>query len=1220
MFAVKGEAKMKRVFSGMMVALILMGMFNLAFNTKPVKGEWTGTVYIKADGSVDPPTAPIQRDGSTYTFTDNIYDSIVIENDNIVVDGAGYTLQGPGAANASRGVSFFDRTDIIIKNANIKGFWSGIYFELASYNDVSGNNITDNTIGIKLIGSSNNIISGNNITNNMSGIDVGYGSSYNDISGNNITNGYYGIELYYSSNYTRISGNNIANHIFGITTHTSSYDDIFGNNLTNNEIGLSLGWSSGISIYHNNFIANTYQASIDYSDSFNLWDDGYPSGGNYWSDYTDMDLYSGPYQNETGSDGIWDHPYVIDTNNKDRYPFVNPWTPTPPPKFRIGDWVQTRANVNVREGPGLSYAIIDTMAEGTLGQILGGPVEADGYVWWDVDYVVGVRGWSAENWLERTSPPTPENQPPKKPTNVFPEDGATNINLVITLRASPFSDPDYEDTCANAQWQITTVPGDYSNTVFDEIGYTYYFNTIILPTGTLDYGNTYHWRMRYQDNHGAWSDWSDETSFTTATLSFDYSPINPFVGEQITFTVSNYPSGAICEWNFGDGSPVLREEAWRGATHSYENAGLYTVALILIDQNGKQSITSRELEISNDEVIVSLKVSNQQPKIGEEIVLDASGSHNLNPRVKITYCKWEFFDSKGAKIKEGSTNSPIIFYYWKNKGEHSVMLTVENENGLTAVTSATINVQAESFWDWSKDWFKKKPEIDEQRLDAIISSLGLNFLDKNELAAVLYKPVANKEILIGVIENKEDAVAYTYGAKVALTLGEMETVQDVLIWQANIDLTQRVDAYLPYIATLEAVKQIAMVIVDGGLEGLRWIGVIISGGREAWDVGWGVADIERAVPTLGVWKMAEYYNALRWYLELRSEGLVHLAAWNSPEVVYSLTIYTQDQRSALEPSFKHFGDTYAQYVVTSDGLKEDFMTQIKEGLRTELLYALEQYKFEPLYEQVKIKSAGELRVYDSLNRVTGLVNGQIRHEIPLSFYDEESETVVIFDPSDTYLYEVVGEDKGTYGLDITSVEYGNITIFTSTDIPISLGATHQYIIDWDALSQGEEGVTVQVDADGDGVFEQSFTSDSELTHDEFMLQTATIIDFDPDTLNLKSKGSVVTVYIEFPEGYDVADINVSTIMLNRTVPAELSPTAIGDCDNDTVPDLMVKFDRAKLISYILANVNMTQLMEERSMTVTLTITGKLKNGTPFQGSDTIKVIYMVRCGGGRFII
>jgi hypothetical protein len=40
-----------------------------------------------------------------------------------------------------------------------------------------------------------------------------------------------------------------------------------------------------------------------------------------------VDSYSGPYQNQTGSDGIGDTPHVIDGNNKDNYPLVQPWAP-----------------------------------------------------------------------------------------------------------------------------------------------------------------------------------------------------------------------------------------------------------------------------------------------------------------------------------------------------------------------------------------------------------------------------------------------------------------------------------------------------------------------------------------------------------------------------------------------------------------------------------------------------------------------------------------------------------------------------------------------------------------------------------------------------------------------------------------------------------------------------------------------------------------------------
>jgi hypothetical protein len=52
------------------------------------------------------------------------------------------------------------------------------------------------------------------------------------------------------------------------------------------------------------------------------WDDGYPSGGNYWSDYNGTDLLSGRDQNETGRDAIGDTEYFIDGNNTDNYPLM----------------------------------------------------------------------------------------------------------------------------------------------------------------------------------------------------------------------------------------------------------------------------------------------------------------------------------------------------------------------------------------------------------------------------------------------------------------------------------------------------------------------------------------------------------------------------------------------------------------------------------------------------------------------------------------------------------------------------------------------------------------------------------------------------------------------------------------------------------------------------------------------------------------------------------
>lgn len=104
------------------------------------------------------------------------------------------------------------------------------------------------------------------------------------------------------------------------------------------------------------------------------------------------------------------------------------------------------------------------------------------------------------------------------------------------------------------------------------------------------------------------------------------------------------------------------------------------------------------------------------------------------------------------------------------------------------------------------------------------------------------------------------------------------------------------------------------------------------------------------------------------------------------------------------------------------------------------------------------------------------------------------------------------------------------------------------------------------------------------------------IDIDPDTLDLKSRGRWITCYIELLLGYDVANIDVSTVALEGILSAEPWPTEIGDHDGDGVPDLMVKFDRVAVRELVSIGDN-----------VELTIIGKW-GPAPFRGSDTVRVI------------
>jgi len=204
----------------------------------------------------------------------------------------------------------------------------GIMLWYSSNNSLVANNITTHDWeGIALVKSDNNTIIGNTITECWAeGLSLD-GSSNNTISGNNIANNCKGIELSQSSNNT-ISGNNISDNAvwdlgYGIKLSTfSSNNTIIMNNITHNDCGIRLDKSSNNKIYHNNLISNGQQANTTTPGYGNAWDNGYPSGGNYWSGFTDADQYSGTYQNETGSDGIWDHPYVVDENNIDNYPLI----------------------------------------------------------------------------------------------------------------------------------------------------------------------------------------------------------------------------------------------------------------------------------------------------------------------------------------------------------------------------------------------------------------------------------------------------------------------------------------------------------------------------------------------------------------------------------------------------------------------------------------------------------------------------------------------------------------------------------------------------------------------------------------------------------------------------------------------------------------------------------------------------------------------------------
>jgi parallel beta-helix repeat protein len=407
-----------------MLAIFLVAFSKAIYNFSFVKAT-PGTIFIRADGSIDPPTAPILRDGNFYTLTDDISDMIAVQRNNIVIDGDWYTLQGSGSGI---GFNLTNVENVTIRHTNVDAFEAGIVL-LGSVNcSISSNYITNCDGGIWLDGSINCTIFENNILYNDPYGVFFWDSTNCTVHGNNITNNFDGAVFYRQSDFNYIVLNNIiANDEVGIWFDNSSHcyvcsnvitynpdgivlsdslsNQIYQNAIGNNRYGVVLEDSSDNKLYHNNFTDNSWaHAYVPTSGYANSWDDGYPSGGNFWDDYDGVDYYSGPNQDQPGADGIGDTAYVIETDNIDYYPLMNrnlydwpmvgydpactSYTPSIAPNTNATAWVANLPAVGAGWWP---YPVV---SEGRVFIGLGGNLtawnETDGDLLWNYEAPTGL--------------------------------------------------------------------------------------------------------------------------------------------------------------------------------------------------------------------------------------------------------------------------------------------------------------------------------------------------------------------------------------------------------------------------------------------------------------------------------------------------------------------------------------------------------------------------------------------------------------------------------------------------------------------------------------------------------------------------------------------------------------------------------------------------------------------------------------------------------------
>jgi hypothetical protein len=185
--------------------------------------------------------------------------------------------------------------------------------------------------------------------------------------------------------------------------------------------------------------------------------------------------------------------------------------------------------------------------------------------YWHVRYQDSHGNWSG--WSTETSFSTAPSGAPHTPINVSPANSTTGIILTPTLRVSDFSDDDPGDTHYASQWQIRTGAETFDSPMFDSGVDSSNLTQIAMPSGYLEYGTTYYWRVRHQDSYGNWSGWSAVTFFTTAIPRSPNQPttISPSSG---TTGISLTPTLRSSLFSARDEGDSHRASQWQIRTES----------------------------------------------------------------------------------------------------------------------------------------------------------------------------------------------------------------------------------------------------------------------------------------------------------------------------------------------------------------------------------------------------------------------------------------------------------------------------------------------------------------------------------------------------------------------------------------------------------------------------------------------------------------------------
>jgi PKD repeat protein len=267
---------------------------------------------------------------------------------------------------------------------------------------------------------------------------------------------------------------------------------------------------------------------------------------------------------------------------------------------------------------------------------------------------------------------------------------AINHRPVVDFNWSP-TDPTWEDTITFTPQNVSDPDGDAL------VEYRWDFgdgSDPVVKTSaqsvTHEYpdGGTFTVTLTVTDERGLAGTKSKEITVEgrpnqPPTADFDWAPTEPEAGDVVTFTAdASDPDDPPDEpftyaWDFGDGTTLAASEDNQEVTHTYANAGTYTVTLTVTDSRGAQTVVEHDITVveavNAPPTITQFSVSTNTPAVNQEVTFTANAADDEND--EITDWEWDFGDGTT------STAAPPVTHTYTKTGFITVKVRAKDGNG-----------------------------------------------------------------------------------------------------------------------------------------------------------------------------------------------------------------------------------------------------------------------------------------------------------------------------------------------------------------------------------------------------------------------------------------------------------------------------------------------------------------------------------------------------------